>query len=214
MKGLIAGASFLITMWLATPFFLSCLYPDMASRGQFGDMFGAINALFSGLALLGTIYAVILQQRELELQREELMQSRAELAAQNAILAEQLKASREAHEFEMQKERSLAEPQFTPQGGHGGSNMKHAKFQNMGGDIRQLEVTPVSLPTGRIMTVSPSDILKHGQTMTLDIPGDNFSPELPDILFTLSFTNRLGVRCHHEFVLPAGELRIYRKLTT
>jgi hypothetical protein len=177
-------------------------------------MFGAVNALFSGLALLGTIYAVVLQQRELELQRQELIQSRAELAAQNAILAEQLQASREANEFEMQKERSLAEPQLTPLGGHGGSNMKHAKFRNMGGDIRQLEITPISLPSGRTMTVSPSDMLKHGQELILEIPGDNSSTELPDIIFTLSFTNRLGVRCHNEFLMPAGDLRVYRKQLT
>lgn len=44
-------------------------------RGQFGDMFGALNALFSGLAFAGVIYAVILQRQELELQRLELKSS-------------------------------------------------------------------------------------------------------------------------------------------
>lgn len=44
-----------------------------ALRGQFGDMFGAVNALFSGLAFAGVIIAVILQKRELALQRRELI---------------------------------------------------------------------------------------------------------------------------------------------
>ena len=32
--------------------------PDWQGRGQFGDMFGATNALFSGLALAGVIFAL------------------------------------------------------------------------------------------------------------------------------------------------------------
>lgn len=56
--------------------------------GQFGDMFGAVNALFSGLAFATLIYTVFLQRRELQLQREELAETRKELrrsaAAQEA----------------------------------------------------------------------------------------------------------------------------------
>lgn len=54
-------------------------FPDISNSGQFGDMFGGINALFSGLAFLGVIYAVILQRKELELQRKELELTRNEL---------------------------------------------------------------------------------------------------------------------------------------
>ena len=50
-----------------------------ADRGTFGDMFGAVNALFSGLAFAGVIYAVLLQRKELELQRNELELTRTEL---------------------------------------------------------------------------------------------------------------------------------------
>jgi len=48
-------------------------------RGQFGDMFGVVNALFSGLAFGGVIYAILLQREDLALQREELTLTRAEL---------------------------------------------------------------------------------------------------------------------------------------
>ncbi|BDA80155.1 hypothetical protein LPTSP3_g30850 [Leptospira kobayashii] len=47
--------------------------------GPIGDMFGAINALFSGLALAGIIYTIYLQHEELKLQREELKLTRIEL---------------------------------------------------------------------------------------------------------------------------------------
>lgn len=53
--------------------------PDWPTRGQFGDVFGAVNALFSGLAFAGLIYTVFLQREELGLQRRELELTRQEL---------------------------------------------------------------------------------------------------------------------------------------
>ena len=41
------------------------LLPDWPTRGQFGDVFGAVNALFSGFAFAGLIYTVFLQREEL-----------------------------------------------------------------------------------------------------------------------------------------------------
>lgn len=52
---------------------------DWTTRGTFGDMFGVVNALFSGLAFVGIIYTIILQSHELSLQRQELEMTRAEL---------------------------------------------------------------------------------------------------------------------------------------
>lgn len=43
-------------------------------------MFGAVNSLFSWLALAGIIYTIFLQRNELELQRTELELNRKELA--------------------------------------------------------------------------------------------------------------------------------------
>ena len=62
--------------------------PDPEHRGWFGDMFGAANALFSGLAFSALVYTMILQRKELALQREELALTRAELARQ-AVAQEQ-----------------------------------------------------------------------------------------------------------------------------
>ena len=47
-------------------------------RGVFGDMFGALTALFSGLAFAGIIFTILLQKEELELQRQELKLTRKE----------------------------------------------------------------------------------------------------------------------------------------
>lgn len=58
-------------------------------RGTFGDMFGAVNALFSGLAFAGMIITLILQRKEFALQREELSNSIKALEGQKQELQQQ-----------------------------------------------------------------------------------------------------------------------------
>jgi hypothetical protein len=67
------------------------LIDDVKNRGTIGDMFGAVNALFSGLAFAGVVYAIFLQRKELKLQREELSLTRDELKAQRHEFEEQNK---------------------------------------------------------------------------------------------------------------------------
>lgn len=52
---------------------------DWNDRGNLGDSFGGINALFSGFAFAGIIYTILLQRKELTLQRQELVDTRVEL---------------------------------------------------------------------------------------------------------------------------------------
>lgn len=67
--------------------------------GRFGDAFGSINALFSGLAFLGVIVAIILQRKELKLQREELEMTRGVLEDQKEQMGRQAE-SLEKQNFE------------------------------------------------------------------------------------------------------------------
>ncbi len=69
---------------------------NIKDRGTFGDMFGAVNSLFSGLAFIGVIFAVLLQKKELELQRKELNLTREEIKGQK----EQLKAQNETFQLQ------------------------------------------------------------------------------------------------------------------
>lgn len=86
---------FVVVLWLLNWWYLV----DIEDRGTFGDMFGGINALFSGLAFAGVIYAILLQRRELELQRRELELNRSELAGQREALTAQ-NATMERQSFE------------------------------------------------------------------------------------------------------------------
>ncbi|QDU17468.1 hypothetical protein CA11_53100 [Gimesia maris] len=65
----------LIIFWFA----VTNLIYKTEQQGQFGDMFGAANTLFSGLAFAGIIYTILLQRTELKLQRKELSDTREEL---------------------------------------------------------------------------------------------------------------------------------------
>lgn len=80
-----------ILFWSSSPLAIYYFFSDWPSRGQFGDMFGSINSLFSGLALAGIIVAIVLQRKELELQRKELELTRGVLEDQK----QQLKAQSE-----------------------------------------------------------------------------------------------------------------------
>jgi hypothetical protein len=62
---------------------------NVMDRGTFGDMFGAVNALFTGLAFAVLIYTMFLQRSELALQREELRETRKEFQTQNDTLKRQ-----------------------------------------------------------------------------------------------------------------------------
>jgi uncharacterized membrane protein YedE/YeeE len=70
-----------ILLLILVGYFLSVrfFYPELSDRGFFGDMFGGISAVFSGLAFIGIIYTIVLQREELQLQRKELELTRKEL---------------------------------------------------------------------------------------------------------------------------------------
>ncbi|HEQ98179.1 MAG TPA: hypothetical protein ENO22_02425 [candidate division Zixibacteria bacterium] len=80
----------IFALWLA---YWQILLPkvayDFQTRGQFGDMFGGINALFAGFAFAGLIYTIWQQRKELGLQRQELELTRKELEGQKEQLKKQ-----------------------------------------------------------------------------------------------------------------------------
>lgn len=50
-------------------YFVLTSLPSWQERSQFGEMFGVLNAFFSGLAFLGLVYTILLQRQELAEQR-------------------------------------------------------------------------------------------------------------------------------------------------
>lgn len=80
-----------IAMWGLSWWGINKFIDEPTNQGTFGDMFGAVNALFSGLAFAGLIVTLLYQKEELKLQREELKETRNELNAQKLEFQEQNK---------------------------------------------------------------------------------------------------------------------------
>lgn len=72
----------ILLAWAAT-LLLYKLEWSTAKVGQFGDMFGAVNALFSGLAFWGLIITIRQQRDDLKLQSKELKETKEEFRNQN-----------------------------------------------------------------------------------------------------------------------------------
>lgn len=81
--------SSILAFWVLSGVAFLFFYED---RGEFGDMFGSVNTLFSGLAFGGIIYTIFQQKIELKLQREELKLQRQEVEKTNKELAKQVEA--------------------------------------------------------------------------------------------------------------------------
>jgi len=61
------------------PFVVNYFFSDWTKSGTFGDTYGALNSLFSGLALAGVIVTILIQRAELKNQRLELSLQRNEM---------------------------------------------------------------------------------------------------------------------------------------
>ncbi|WP_339322729.1 hypothetical protein [Paenibacillus sp. FSL W8-0194] len=110
----------ILTLWGASWYFIPLMYSkEELGAGTFGDMFGAVNALFSGLAFAGLIYTISVQRQELQaqvsaikMQTDELSLQRAAVQMQTEELALQRKAiemqtketARSADQLESQRE--------------------------------------------------------------------------------------------------------------
>lgn len=80
-----------LVLWGFSWWLLIKCFPSYEVRGTFGDMFGAVNALFSGLAFAGLIVTLLFQKDELKLQRKELQATREEMESQRMEFEEQNK---------------------------------------------------------------------------------------------------------------------------
>ena len=88
---LVVFSIIVVILYAGSWYYIDSTYTGLDARGQFGDKFGAVNALFSGLAFAGLIFTIILQKNELALQRKELSLTHEELKGQKEQLEEQNK---------------------------------------------------------------------------------------------------------------------------
>ncbi|WP_338587816.1 putative phage abortive infection protein [Paenibacillus sp. Y5S-9] len=78
-----------LLIWGLSAVLIYLFFDSWGDRGTFGDMFGAINALFSAFAFGGLVYTLYVQRYELSLQRKELALQRKEVSRNADQLEEQ-----------------------------------------------------------------------------------------------------------------------------
>jgi uncharacterized protein YqgV (UPF0045/DUF77 family) len=70
----------IVLIWAISGVAVVYFIDSWQDRGTFGDLFGAINALFSGLAFAAILYTIHFQREEIRLNRDEITLNRKELA--------------------------------------------------------------------------------------------------------------------------------------
>lgn len=78
----------LIVMLISVLCIFRCI-DSWEHRGQFGDLFGVVNALFSGLAFAGLIITIRQQHKDLEYQRTAIHQTNLEMQSQTVEFEKQ-----------------------------------------------------------------------------------------------------------------------------
>ena len=81
---------------------------DFNKSGVFGDSFGLLTSLFSGLAFAGIIITILLQREELKHQREELRLQREEIAQNRKELARTASAQEKSEEWFSRQARMMS----------------------------------------------------------------------------------------------------------
>jgi septal ring factor EnvC (AmiA/AmiB activator) len=88
---LIISIIIVLLIWSISGLTIYLISDNWGDRGTIGDMFGAVNALFSGLAFAALLYT-------LQLQREEIKLNRTEIALNRNELSKSVKAQQESQE--------------------------------------------------------------------------------------------------------------------
>jgi hypothetical protein len=79
----------------------------MAWRGQLGDMFGGVNAFFTGAAFVGVTFTLILQRRENAAQRDAIAAQQAALDRSVEVQTEQVATLRQQREAQIEQVAAL-----------------------------------------------------------------------------------------------------------
>ncbi|SMO68082.1 hypothetical protein [Gracilimonas mengyeensis] len=201
----------LIQLIFGSIIFLS--FDSWRIRGVFGEMFGAVNTLFAGLAFAGVIYAILLQRKELALQRAELQLTREELrksaeAQQKSseLLEHQVELMEQAQTNEFEVRSKQAEPILSYNGGSRSGKEIEAKVINKGENIKFPKIKP-SLG-GYNIDLNRSDVFLSNQTAKITIKSSSDNVDI--FPFELHYEDKYGSKRikKYEFRFKEGLFEI------
>ncbi|MFA6958701.1 MAG: hypothetical protein WC538_22765 [Thermoanaerobaculia bacterium] len=139
-------------------------------RAAFGDSFGALSAVFSGLAFAGVVFALNLQMEELKLQRQEMRDSRFELAKtakaqteQARLLTAQLEAMQTERASNAARRKREIAPIFNLSPYEPRPPNISVQLRNEGGQA----ISPRAIATHCPIKVSPTSAVSTGSDLQL-----------------------------------------------
>jgi len=186
--------SLLVILIWGAYWFCITQWGDMTKRGQFGDMFGALNTLFAGFAFAGLVFTIFSQQQQIGETERQQHEDRRLQSEQVRLMTAQVDALRE--QLRLIQEAGLPALQTIRSTNVGGD--LEMRFKSVGGAfvIKNCEVAELQnfksarFPQGLITPGQPIDI-------TVAATGDTGMANLPrDFSFSLDYItpNRLEGR--------------------
>ena len=88
---LVSLLSGVFVLWLYLPSYLNSHLRTLSDKGVYGDSYGSVNALFTGLAFAGLVFTIFLQQREIKLQRDDFFSQLEEMKLSREEVGRQVK---------------------------------------------------------------------------------------------------------------------------
>ena len=87
--GLVSLGTVVIVAMVVIPALMYWGNLETKETGPFGDSYGVVNTLFSGIAVVGIVWAILLQREEIISQREDLKHQREEMVQQKLAIKKQ-----------------------------------------------------------------------------------------------------------------------------
>lgn len=169
---------------------------DSSRKGQFGDAFGALNALFGALGFVGLLYTLALQRYEMTQQEEKDRETAGQLKIQNDAIHNQLKTMQASYDLQRKAEEALSRPHFSFPNPSYTPNCLGVTIRNLGSIV--FEVSVKCLSEDRSADFTPVRHFEPESTRHLTLFGfANGSPE--GIEFQIEYTTRLGQNCYERF---------------
>lgn len=197
------AAVLVLLLWLIALFTIPKIYGAPGNPGVFGDMFGALNALFTGVALAGVIATTWMQRILLHEQLEAGKEAERRHAEQMAIAKSQLELAQQELLMERQRAVREAEPLILFTERRTRPDYQEYQMENRGGPIKEIEVSSGWAQ----ISIHPTQYFARDAAGFATFTGPANPTE-----FTLRYV-RLndGVACEDTYTLSLTERKIRRK---
>src|SRR5436190_8939062 len=124
-----------VLLWIGCYFAVTRTFEEK-NWGVVGDLFGAVNALFSGLAFAGVVWTLYLQQKDSEEQQRSANATAAAMLEQSRLMAKQVEALQGQLELQQRAYQEQSMPRLVPTDLSSNPGTKNFRLVNKGGRFR------------------------------------------------------------------------------